>query len=320
MKEDIPLVIAGAGSIGERHIGILLGLGYRNLWVYRQRGLPLRNVPESGIKILTDLHELETIRPAAAIICTPTAHHPELALHCAARGIHLLIEKPLAHTTEHLDTLRQLTIRNQVTVQVAYMLRYHPFFRAIRQLAESQAHGRLLSMQSYWGEYLPHWHPWEDYRQSYAARSSLGGGAALTLSHDVDMLNWLAQSPVGTWHTRKNYSGLPGLDVESGADISITYHSGLTAHSHVNFHEQAPRRWYRFVFEEASAEIDYFANTLTIARAGRTPETEHLPGFDRNTMFESQLRHFLSRIGRPEELAASLRYLDESETIIRICS
>ncbi|MBA7582435.1 hypothetical protein ES708_24363 [subsurface metagenome] len=42
----------------------------------------------------------------------------------------------------------------------------------------------------YVGEYLPFWHPYEDYRKSYAAKKELGGGVLRTLSHEIDLVQY----------------------------------------------------------------------------------------------------------------------------------
>ncbi|MEI2709772.1 MAG: hypothetical protein V9E96_12270 [Chitinophagaceae bacterium] len=62
-----------------------------------------------------------------------------------------------------------------------------------------------MNIQTFWGEYLPAWHPWEDYRTSYAAQKENGGGAALTLSHDIDVVNWIANSAVQRYSSFANH-------------------------------------------------------------------------------------------------------------------
>jgi predicted dehydrogenase len=314
-----PIAVLGGGSIGERHLGVLQKLGYRNLLLYRQRQRPLRHTDPSQIRMVTDFDALLEARPLAAIICTPTAQHLPQALALAEQGIHLLVEKPLSHTPDGIQALRQVASTRSVLVQVAYMLRYHPLLQRVKQLLEQGTFGRLLSMQSYWGEYLPDWHPWEDYRTSYAARRELGGGVALTLSHDLDLLNWLAGSPVSRWSTLLNHHALLEVDVEAGADISLAYQSGVTAHCHLNFYERVPRRCYRFTLDEGSLELDYLNSTLLLLRPGST-ETERLDSFDRNQLFEAQTRHFLEKINNGNFTLATETALNESELIIRICN
>lgn len=312
-------MIIGAGSIGERHIQVLQNLGYTNLWVYRQRNLPLRNVASDSVKIFTSIDKIHEIKPVAAIICTPTSQHMEQAIFCAGQGIHILIEKPLSHTLTGIQKLKNAVINNNLCVQVAYMLRYHPLFQIVKTYAETSKMGSLLSMQCYWGEYLPDWHPWEDYRKSYAARKDLGGGAALTLSHDPDLINWLSGSPVKKWNTLKSDSSPLEIDVESAADISILYENGITAHCHMNFHEQIPRRWYRFVFERGSMEVDYLKSELLTCHNDGSISQRKVPDFHRNQLYESQTSDFFNRINEGCFHETSLQYLNESERIITIC-
>lgn len=317
---DSPILVFGAGSIGERHLGILQKLGYTNLWVYRQRNLPLRTLDRGTLRVISDLTELDGEKITAAVICTPTSQHLPQTLWCVRRRIPVLIEKPLSDTLEGLVELEVALAERPTLIQVAYMLRYHPFFRKIKKLIENEELGTLLSVQTYWGEYLPDWHPWEDYRQSYAARQELGGGVALTLSHDRDLVNWLARSPVKHWNTLKNYRSSLEINVESGADVSLGYENGVTAHCHLNFHERVPRRWYRFVFEEGSVEVDYFKATYSLMQPGRDTITHTLENFDRNQLFEDQTTDFFQKINCGSFADYSLRALNESRMILNICT
>lgn len=320
ISSDSPILVFGAGSIGERHLGILQKLGYTNLWVYRQRNLPLRTVEGGTLRVVTDLGPLDGIPFAAAIVCTPTAQHLPQTLWCVRRQIPVLIEKPLSHTLEGLDELSVALAENPTLIQVAYMLRYHPFFQKLKGLIQNEELGTLLSVQTYWGEYLPDWHPWEDYRQSYAARRELGGGVALTLSHDLDLVNWLAGSPVKNWNTLKNYRSALEINVESGADVSLGYENGITAHCHLNFHERVPRRWYRFVFGEGSVEVDYLRATYALMQPGQETVVHTLENFDRNQLFEDQTTDFFQKINSGSFADYSLQAFDESQLILKICS
>ena len=106
-------------------------------------------------------------------------------------------------------------------------------------LLQAQAIGRPLAVHAHWGEYLPNWHPWEDYRQSYSARADLGGGVVVTLSHPLDYLRWLlgdvlsVSAQVGT-------VGDLGIDVEDLADINLRFASGCFGNVHLNYLQQPP--------------------------------------------------------------------------------
>lgn len=313
-----PILVIGAGSIGERHIGILQELGFSQILVYRQRRLPLRNIPEHAVTVFSSWTEVADRRPFAAIICTPTAQHSAQLRDCLRLGMHVLVEKPLSGQTEELQDFASLMDPQEpLHVQIAYMLRYHPAIERVQEHIQSGRFGPLLHSQSYWGEYLPDWHPWEDYRDSYAARRELGGGVALTLSHDIDLACWLHGGlPEQAQVLKQDFSPLE-VNVESAADLLLRFPGGAQANIHLNFFERIPRRQYRLVFQEASVTIDYFANQLTEQSASGMERID-FPDFQRNQMFSKQAADFFTHCLTPSR-EQSLQNLALGIGITNLC-
>lgn len=315
---DRPIVVLGAGSIGERHIRNLWHLGYRNLYVYRLRNLPFRDIGNAQVTVLLTWEEVVALQPYACIVTSPTSLHLEQALRSVEIGAHVLVEKPLAATVDGLDLLAGALGRHKVWLYVGYMMRFHPLLVRIKNMIQSEEYGRLISLQSKWGEYLPDWHPWEDYRTSYAARKELGGGVALTLSHDIDVANWLNESAVSQYFIQKSTHSSLEVDVESGADVLLKYENGVTANIHLNFYEKHKERYLRLVFDDASVHFDFFSSTLTIF-SGNERHEEVLENFDRNDLFVAQTQYFFEKINHftTEE---SVRQVQDSSVIIQICN
>ena len=67
-------------------------------------------------------------------------------------------------------------------------------------------------MNVYAGQYLPHWRPNIDYRDSYSSKKSQGGGVLLDLSHEIDYLNWLLD---GTEEVMAVGGKLSALEIDS---------------------------------------------------------------------------------------------------------
>jgi predicted dehydrogenase len=67
----------------------------------------------------------------AAFIAVPTDRHHEVALACLEKGVHLLIEKPIATTVEEADALIALAKSRGVVLQVGHVERYNPTFKAL---------------------------------------------------------------------------------------------------------------------------------------------------------------------------------------------
>ncbi|MDB5272130.1 MAG: hypothetical protein JWO58_497 [Chitinophagaceae bacterium] len=316
--EEARALVFGAGSIGERHINNLLHLGCPTIFVFRQRNLPLRNIDGSKIQVFTDLKEIEALNPNVAFVTSPTAQHLNHALECVNRGIPVLVEKPLSHTLQGLDKLKASVRQHRSLLQVGYMMRFHPLLKKVHHYIAQETFGKLIYFRTYWGEHLPYWHPWEDYRTSYAAQKALGGGAALTLSHDIDLANWLTGASLLSYDTTYNTRSSLEVDVESAADINLQYENGVTGHVHLNFFQKVPRREYQFEFENASLSIDFFQAELRIVKEQAT-EIIKIENFDRNDLFLEQTKAFFGLIRTVDQAAHAIRQIEESELIIKIC-
>ena len=72
----------------------------------------------------------------AAVIAVPTHLHHEVASAFLDKGVHVLIEKPLAATLEEADELVSLASKKKVVLQVGHVQRYSAAFQALAQRVE----------------------------------------------------------------------------------------------------------------------------------------------------------------------------------------
>ena len=226
------ILIAGFGSIGRRHFRNLLALGERDILFYRTGRSTLDGAELAGYMVETDLDAALAHRPQAVVIANPTALHLPVAIPAAETGCHLLLEKPLSHSHDGLDDLQAALVRGGGQVLVGFQFRYHPGLVKISRLLADGAIGRPLSVRAHWGEYLPGWHPWEDYRWGYSARQDLGGGVVLTLSHPLDYLRWLLGEVSALWAFTSRQSDLD-LDVEDSAEVGLRFANGVIGSLHL---------------------------------------------------------------------------------------
>lgn len=311
MSKAKSILVCGAGAVGERHIRNLITLGYEQIAVYRARGLPFRTL-DRDLPVYTDLSRaLIDFAPGVVFVTNPTALHLPIALQAAQAGCHLFIEKPVSHSLDGLDKLQSVLETSGCFAMVGYMLRFHPLFKQVKEWLDEGPEGTLgrpLFARSTWGEHLPDWHPWEDYRQSYAAQPDMGGGPALTLSHDIDLLVWLfghARYIVGLSATQTPLE----IEAEHAIDLLVRFESGTTANLHLDYCQRPPRRQWELVCTHGRVEIDYYAGNLIhwSGIIGEPPPMEgpHRPstrliqvpsGFDRNDLFVAELRYFFECI------------------------
>lgn len=314
------VLVVGAGSIGERYIRNLWHLGFQNIFVLRRKlDYNFRNIGDAKVQVITDWNSLKDTEFYASFICTPTSKHVTQAYELINLGIHTLVEKPLSNSTDGILELKNLIkSKNNIYLQVGYMMRYHPQVVELKKYIDDKIFGDVISIQTKWGEYLPNWHPWEDYSISYAARKDLGGGAALTLSHDIDLVNWLMDCKVLTWKTQKNYSSKLNLDVESGVDILIKFKKGQSANIQLNFHEIITERYIKVIFDKAVVDINFVSNEIKIhTNEGITIKKDTI--YQRNDLFISELKTFFDSINMLDEIDLMKNIID-SELIIKICN
>ena len=192
-------LIAGFGSIGRRHFRNLYALGERDFVFYRSNQSTLADDEISEYPCETNLSTALSHKPDVVVISNPTSLHLDVAIPAAEAGCHLFIEKPLSHSMERVDNLKKLVVKSGSKVLVGFQFRYHPQLVKIQDLISKGVIGTCVSVRVQWGEYLPDWHPWEDYRVGYSARKDLGGGVVLTLCHPLDYVRWLLGEVSNLW-------------------------------------------------------------------------------------------------------------------------
>ncbi|MCU0644973.1 MAG: Gfo/Idh/MocA family oxidoreductase, partial [bacterium] len=235
--EKLSLLVIGLGSIGKRHVRNLHALGIEDITVVRRANVFPEEPDLPVFAIQTNLDAALERKPDAVIIASPTSLHLEQSIAAARAGCHILVEKPISHSLDGIETLRELVEQNQLVFQTAFQFRFHPVLRQIKELIAQQTIGTIISAHVHWGEYLPAWHPWEDYRQGYSARQDLGGGVVLTLSHPFDYMRWLIGEINSVSAIVAKLSNLE-IDVEDTAMITFRFENGAVGSIYLDYIER----------------------------------------------------------------------------------
>lgn len=194
------ILIVGLGSIGQRHARMIRSVlgDDAELWCLRKRGPELLIDPPRaeachsvaahyGMREFFDLRTALEHKPDAAFICNPTSMHAATAAACAQAGVNLFIEKPVGVSGEEFARLCRVVRKAGVAVCVGYQTRFDPLAVKVQELLSRSENARIVSCRMHWMTYLPAHHPYEDYREGYAARRDMGGGVVFSLSHELDL-------------------------------------------------------------------------------------------------------------------------------------
>jgi predicted dehydrogenase len=291
-------LIAGFGSIGRRHLRNLRALGETDFVLLRSHRSTLSDDEIAGLPVETNIEAALAHKPDAVVVSNPTALHLDVAIPAARAGCHLFLEKPVSHTLEREEELRAAAATGGGCVVVGFQLRFHPGLRRVKELLDAGSIGSVYGFTAHWGEYLPDWHPWEDYRQGYAACADLGGGVVLTLCHPFDYLRWLL-GPVQSLTGRTQRSGILELEVEDNADVIFRMEGGAQGCLHLDY-LQRPADHHLEIFGSEGAlnwrNADGAVNLFRVKKGG----WENFPApqsFDRNDMFLEEMKNFLDAAG-----------------------
>ncbi|MFW9905685.1 MAG: Gfo/Idh/MocA family protein [Candidatus Thorarchaeota archaeon] len=296
------ILMIGLGSIGKRHTTNLKKLGYHDLIAYRSRPEKMEFCLKNDITEYFTFEEAINENPQVVFLTNPTSMHVPMALKVLERtAAHLFIEKPISNSLEGLDKFNELVQEKAITTMVGYNMRFHPLLRKIRDILLNGGLGEVVGYRSMYGEYLPNWHPWEDYRKGYSAREELGGGSLLTLSHDIDTAIWLF-GHVKEAHGHLSEKRVLSTNTDECSIINLKHENGIIGSIFLDYIQDPPKRTLEIIAEKGKIFWDYYSNSLTVFdRIKKQEKVFHTPkNYVRNDMFVEEVNHFLKCVKNRE--------------------
>jgi predicted dehydrogenase len=316
-RKERRFVVAGCGSIGKRHIKNLLDLRAGEVLAFDVQAERRREVGAAlGVETLASAEAVWARQPDVLLVAVPTALHMSLALAAAERGIHLFIEKPLASSWDGVDRLLGLVRQREIVSLVGCNLRFHPGLAQVKQLLGERSVGRLIAARVEVGQYLPDWHPWEDYRQSYSARAELGGGTILDAIHEIDYIRWLLGDVTGVFCLAAKLSRLE-IDTEDTAALLLRFASGALGEVHLDYIQRAYSRTCQIIGDEGTIHWDFAAGQVRwySAHSKAWKVFANPAGWHTNQMYLDEMAHYLRCLAGDEAPALDVF---EAAQVLRI--
>ena len=194
------LAVIGFGQRGYNYIKMITGTPEAELTaiceIDPKRGaafakeLDVEHVPQ-----YTSLDEmLEKADFDAAIITTPDFTHKECAIACCKKGKPIMLEKPMTPIAGDCREIINTAFANNCFIQVGFVLRHHPVFRRVIEIARSGALGQILNISSM--EEISVMHGASYMRRWHRKLANSGGFILAKCSHDLDIINSVANGKV----------------------------------------------------------------------------------------------------------------------------
>ncbi len=173
--------LIGLGSMGRHHARVIRATEGMDLVAVADPAGDKFGVA-GDLPLLPDVHALIDAGLDAAMVAVPTVYHEEVALALAEAGVHTMVEKPIAHTTEAGRRVADAFADKGLVGAVGYVERCNPALRALRQRLDAGELGQVYQVLTR--------------RQGpFPARISDVGVVKDLATHDIDLTAWVAGAP-----------------------------------------------------------------------------------------------------------------------------
>lgn len=300
------ILVVGGGSIGERHVRCFLNTGQAEVSLCETRAEVRDRLAENYKlrKVFSAFDAALTEDFDGAVICTPAHLHILMATQLAKRGIGLLIEKPLSTSPHGVEQLSELVESQNTPVSIAYVMRHHPALLAMKQALGSGRFGRAVQLVYKGGQHFPFYRP--AYRETYYTRHETGGGAIQdALTHMVNAAEWLV-GPVTKLVADAEHCVLEGVDVEDTVHL-LTRHRSVLGSFSLNQHQPSNESTLTVLCERGAVRFEgHKLRWSSCVEPDSDWQVEESFELDRDDLFVTQARAFLSQLDGESEAACSL--------------
>jgi len=287
------ILVVGFGSIGKRHIENILS-NYDAQVIVCTKRIDLKSYQKKGVKVVHSLDEAFAYKPNIGFVTNETSYHIKTAVKLANAGMDLFVEKPLSHSMQGVQKLYKIIQKKNLITQIGCNMRFHPCIQKIKEVVDEGALGRILSAQVESGSYLPDWHPYEDYRDGYAAKNNLGGGVALTCIHEVDYLYWFFGDIIKIFSVSGKYSDLT-VTADDLTVMTLLFRNNIVGEIHLDYFQRPDFKSCKIKGTRGALYWDSVSNAVKIYTQNEKQWKTilSLAHFERNAMYVDELHHFL---------------------------
>lgn len=216
------IALIGCGAISQSlHLPVLAGHEGIQLVALVDRTLDRAQRLAKGYGVpvaVADASQLSAADIDAAIVATPPFHHAPCSIDLMRRGIHVLVEKPMALTAADSLQMVQVAEETQRCLAVGYFRRLYPSLRLMKSLVDRGYLGAVRRFHAEGGGR----YSWAAATIANMRRELAGGGALIDFgSHIIDALFYLFSEPFEVVAYQDNSLG--GVEADCIIDARLTH-------------------------------------------------------------------------------------------------
>jgi len=316
------MAVAGTGSIGQRHISNLRQMRPDCQFIFlRADGRKDELAQKLSAKVVSTFEEALSCSPDAMILANPSSLRADLILQAISADLPIYIEKPVVTKLEDIEAIRKQLSKHEYNspTLVGCNLRFLPSLQRLHWLLKNDVIGKIVRAVFEAGQWLPDWRPKQDYRMSYSADTSRGGGVVMDLMHEIDAARWLLGDMVDV---RAFLADTNILEINSESVVTAIMRSneGALISLALDYIARQPLRRYQLVGEHGTLTWDLSTRSLTLdTTVGRDAMECGERGFDIADTYRAAMTEFLNALEEQRKTSLPLEEgLNSTELAIRI--
>ncbi len=249
--------VVGVGSLGQAHARIYSELPQTNLvGIYdidTERATEI--AAKHGTRVFASIDELAEQVEAASLV-VPTHLHREVGAQLLAAGVHLLIEKPIASTTQEAMDLVAMAKERDLILQVGHIERFNP----VLSFLEAAAHNLRFIEAHRLAPYPPP-------RDGLHPRGTEVSVVLDLMIHDLEVIMHLVRAPVKSFHAVGVSVLSPSEDI---ANVRLHFENGCVANVTASRISPERMRKVRVFLPDAYLSLDYQSQSGELYRKAAT--------------------------------------------------
>ena len=316
--KKLKVLFCGLGAVGQRHLR-LIQKNYNkkfNIFYFKETNKEFLIKDDltinKKVKSLASFYnikkivkkDLETQKFDIVFITNTPSKHIKHALKFAKKKSNIFIEKPLSINLKNLDKLLAIQNQYKINIHVGYNFKFHPLVNKVSQIINNKELGKIINSISYFGEFIPFAHKYENFRKSHYT-DKLDGGATLGFCHNINLIIYFHKKIKKILYRKLENNFFKVKCDEVSIAILRGKNNELISMQN-NFYSYDKSYFFIINFERGTIKLDLTKNTLQIGIPQKTKVKKlTIKNFSRNTMFEDQIISFLNNILRNKKFNTS---------------
>jgi predicted dehydrogenase len=253
-----------------------------------------------GVKTYGTMEDALAWKPDALIVSTPPDRHVEYAKTAVKEGCHFFVEASVID--DGLSELIRMMAGKKIVGVPSCTMRFHENVKLVREIVRSGDLGSEFVFAYHMGQYLPDWHPDEDYHRYYVSKPQTAATREM-VCFELVWISWLLGLPLDVSCVSAKVTSLD-LDAADVYQLILRFPGNCSGALTIDVVSRVPYRTLRMISEQGVIEWSGVQRHVSVYSAaagkwkeyGRDEQAKRGGNFIGEEMYVDEMRAFVGAI------------------------